>query len=323
MKNKEKENNDFCLTNPDGRMQNVVESKNDFTNDSKNFVQENNVTGVKEQEYIQEQFVKPKPKSVNRGSNTNLTSVSGFFATTTVAVASTVVIAVAVVVASIANLQLFATTSDSLTFYVQYYLNEDCSYTARLFNSNEYEEEISITEPFIQFYGLMPNSAYTLEVVDTKTEEVVFTQEYNTAPEDSYGVSFEAWIEDNTLTITIFQEDILNVEGIQSYTISVYDAKGENIFEKTVNELDKEYTVQLSNNNLTPITQTDQNTAGAAETGGDEDPTTGDDNGETINITADDDVITEEKSEIYYIGVVYQKDQQTIGCIQCASKGGW
>ena len=317
MSNKEKENNDFYLTNPDGQMQNVFESKNIFTNESKNFVQENNIAQVQEQEYIPEQFVQNKPKTISRGSTTNLNTVSGFFATTAVAVASSVVIVVAIIVASISNFQLFATTSDSLTFYVQGYLSEDNFYTVRLYNEEKTQEEFFIKEPFIQFYGLMPETTYTLEVVDPNTEEVVFTQEYTTPPQDSFCISFEPWIEDNILTITTFQEDMPEIEGVTSYTISVYDAKGNNIFEKTVKELDEEYTVQLSNSNLTPIKQTDPNTADGAGDSGDANPTTGDGNGETI--TTDDDVITEEKEEIYYVGIVYQKGDYTIGTIQTIS----
>ena len=149
MNNKQKENNDLGLTNPDGKMQNVVESRNNFTNDSKNFVKENNVAEVKEQEYVAEQFVQTTSKPVDRGSTTTLNTLSGFWATTAVAVASTVVIAVAVVVATMANFQLFATTSDSLTFYVQGYINEDNPYIIKLYNDDN-TEEITIKDPFVQ-----------------------------------------------------------------------------------------------------------------------------------------------------------------------------
>lgn len=312
MSNKEKENNDFCLINPDGKLQNVFESKNIFTNESKNFVQENNTADVTEQEYVEEQFVKTQPKTISRGSTTTLNSVSGFFATTAVAVASSVVIAVAVIVASISNLQLFATTGDSFTFYVQGYLStEDNVYIARLCSEEKTQEEISITEPFIQFYGLMPETKYTLEVVDPNTQEVVFTQEYTTAPQDSFCISFEPWIEEGILTITTFQEDMPEIEGVQSYTISVYDAKGNNIFEKVVNTLDAEYSMQLPNTTTTPTA--DPITADGGEDGG-TDPTTGDGNGETI--PSGDDIITEEEGDMYYVAIVYQKDAYTIGSVQ-------
>ena len=286
-----KEKNDLGLTNPDGKMQGVFESRNNFTNDSKNFVQENNTADVKEQEYVPEQFVQTTSKPVDRGSTTTLNTLSGFWATTAVAVASTVVIAVAVVVATVANFQLFATTSDSLTFYVQGYLNEDNSYIVRLYNDKN-TEEYAIKEPFIQFYGLMPETTYAIEVVDTTTDEVVLTQEFSTAPQDSYGVSFEAWIEDGAMLIKTFQDSLTNVEGIEYYTLSIYDAKGTGIFEKSVISLDEEYSVQLPTNN----SSNDVN-----------DPNS---NNATTNPT--------NKSETYYVGLVYKKGNHIIGSTQSA-----
>lgn len=279
MSNKEKEKNEFCLTNPDGKMQDVFESKKDFVNESKNFVKENNVADTKEQEYVPEQFVQTTQKQTSRGSTTNLISVSGFFATTAVAVASTVVIAIAVIAASIANFQLFAATGDSLTFYTQSYLDEEYSYSVILFNDDDSQEMI-IERPFVEFYGLMPDKTYTAKIINTKTDEIVFMQEYKTAPQDYYELSFEAWAENNVMIIKTYQDSMPSVEGIEYYTISIYDAKGKNIFEKTTKELDAEYDFQLPENN---------------------------------SVTTDN---TKPVDEVYYVGLVYKKGNHTIGRVQ-------
>ena len=312
---KENEKNDFCLTNPDGKIQNVFESKNSFSNESKNFAAENNVSRVHEQEYIQERFIESKPKAVgkDRGTTTNLNAVSSFFATTTVAVASTVVIAVTVIVATLVGAQLYATTSDVLTFYVQSYLDEEHTYIARLYSEEDMVGEMPIEEPFVEFFELSPDCAYTFEIIDGKSEEVVFTQEYKTAPQDSYSISFEAWIEGNTLTInTYLDQDFPNVENIESYMISVYDNNGDKLYEQTVEKLDLEYTISLPDNNTTTPTSSDKpNTADL-----------GDDSGQGFT-NGDDVVLEEEQDEVYYVGIVYQKDGYTIGSVQRISKRGW
>lgn len=305
MKNKE---NDFCLENPDGRMNNTFESKNVFTNDNKNFVKENNVSEVKEQEYVQERFVE-KPKKI-RGPTTNLNAVSGFLATTAVAVASTVVIVVSVIVSAIVGAGLYATTSNTLTFYVQPYVSgEEHSYIAMLCDEDGIVEEKLIEEPFVEFYNLKSSVDYTLKIIDVESEDVVFHQNYKTAPQDFYAATFEAWIENNVLTISTFKQQNMQIEGVQSYTISVYDSKGNAFFEKTVETLDGEYTIALSDKALTANSST------------------ADPNGENSGDTAvqpsgdgDGTVVGVNQEEKFYVGIVYQKDDYVIGSIQCVIK---
>ena len=287
---KEDEKNDFCLDNPDGKIQNLFESRNDFSNDKKNFVQENNVADVKEQEYVEERFVsKPQKRQT---TTTNLKAVSGLLATTAVAVASTVVIVVSVIAASVLGVQLFATTSDSLTFYFQEYLSSvEHSYYARLFNEDKQVEQMLIEGAFVEFYGLMPNSTYTLKVVDVESEEVMFEQEYTTAPENYEAVSFESKIEDGSLIILTYNSQNSSVfENVSSYTISVFDEQGTNIYEKTVGTLEQEYVVPLPSDSE----QSSENS--------------GADPQQSSNVNSTE--------EIYYAGVVYQKDGNKIGRIQ-------
>ena len=118
----------------------------------------------------------------------------------------------------------------------------------------------------------------------------MFTQEYSTAPQDSYGVSFEAWIEDGVMLIQTFQDSLTDVEGIEYYTLSIYDTKGNNIFEKSVISLDEKYSVQLpANNPSNDVNDPNSNNA-------------------TTNPT--------NKSETYYVGLVYKKGNHIIGSTQ-------
>lgn len=309
---KENERNDYGLVNPDGRIANVFESKNTSINDTKGFTKENNVSEVNEQEQVKEQTVTKtglREKSA-KPMTTNLVSVSGYFATTAVAVAGAVVVAAYVVAASIgmAVAELFAITNDSLTFYVQCYLNDENSYIARLYSEEQTIEEFEVTKPFLEFYELNPDTAYTLEIVNAESKETVFQKEFKTAAEDVYGVEFESWIEENTLMIYPYvNEDFPIPEEVTTYTISIFDQKGNSIYKNTFETLEEEYVIELPEGTFTnPKTQ-------GAGTGGSStsDPSTG------------DETVSEEMEQIIYVAILYNLNGIPIGKIQQVSNQGW
>lgn len=308
---KDNERNDYGLLNPDGRITNVFESKNTSLNDSKYFTKENNVSGINEQEQVKEQATSKTGlrKSGVRSPTTNLVSVSGFFATTAVAVAGAVVVVAYVVAASVvlAMAELFAVTSDSLTFYVQCYMNEGCSNVARLYYEEQVIEEMPIDEPFLQFYELNADSSYVLEIFDTISEKVVFQKEFKTAPENTYGVGFETWIEENTLMLYPYMdEDFPIPEEVTAYTISVFDQKGNNIYKNTVEALDEEYIIELPEG---IFTQPEEQIISV------DDPST--------NNPITDDGVVEIKEEFVYVSIVYNWNGYPVGNIQSVSNRGW
>lgn len=310
---KENERNDYRLDNPDGRMQNVFESRNDFYNDKKNFVNENNVANVREQELVRERTNAnsiEKPKAT-RQPTTNLNMVSGFFATTAVAVAGAVVVAAYVVAASaiLAVAELFAVTGDSLTFYVQAYLNDEYSYVARLYSEEKMMEEMPIKEPFIQFYGLTPENSYTLQIIDTKKEEeIVFEKDFTTASEEAYAMSFESWIEESELVIDIYgKEEFPSLEDVTSYTISVFDKKGKSVYKQTFETLEDEYRIPIELEQAETISSYVN-------------PILSDSAGPTADDPVEEEYDEYEYAEtLFYVGIVYKLGEFTIGTIQSVS----
>lgn len=285
MLKKDNEFTEYGFSNPDGRMENVYETKNDFTNDKKDFVNENNVSGLKEQEKFDEKNVsKVKVNSrIIRKPSTNLVALSGFFATTTVAVASAIIIVAFVLANSIINVELYAVTYDTLTFYVQCEFSEESPLVAKLYDKQEQYVmyEYSIMEPFLTFYELNPDTYYTFEVYDTKNDEVVFTSDYKTAPDTYFPAYFESWVEVDEetweateLKIYSYSEQDMPLEDVDFYTISVYDGVGKRIFVKDVDKMNEEYSID----------------------------------------------IVDKEQEMYYVGVVYYKNGYSIGYIQYASK---
>lgn len=240
MKKLDNELNNYGFSNPDGRITNVSENKIFFSNEKANFIKENNTLNLQEQVKVEEKV------STNEGSQSqstgfqelkaNFVAISNLLATSIVGVAGAAVIVVAtaaLIITSMFNINMYACSCDSLTFYIQ---REDISSESdklmvRLYNdqmSNRWELG---SEPFIEFSELDPDTSYTFEIYDYETEEILYTQEFKTAPMDYYSVGCEFWMEEEGVLSVYVYIDMFDMEEDSSYiyTLSLYNSLGEEI----------------------------------------------------------------------------------------------
>ena len=270
MKNFDDELNDYGVSNPDGKINNVYENKIDFNNEKSDFFKENNTEKVEEFIDVKEQNSQKvqMPKKEGYKPNVNLVTLSSIFATAVVSVVGTVVVIAFVLTNSIINIDLFACTCESLTFYVQ--MNEqysetgneqdkDMRFVARLYKTQDLKEsqnantsdgapmqEYSLGfEPFIEFTELEPDTYYTLEVYDYNGEKVLLQKEYKTAPEDCYAVGVEMFSEEaGNFILAVYPDEVVNTD---FYTINVFDEKGKRIFVKDIGIEENEYVIPMGN----------------------------------------------------------------------------